>query len=99
MVTSLENPFGMLMFGLLFVGKPVPLHVPESVQPEIRRLAGLTPGPPGCCRSAITSTMLFAQSPVLEPKRQFGAGTPFTMGVGIVTIDGLVMPPKEFPTL
>src|SRR5271169_5057961 len=80
------------MFGLLLVGKPVPLHVtvmPESAHPATCKLAGLIVTPPAC-RSAIAFGMLFAQSPVAR-KRQLPA-------VGIETIDGLVMPPNEFPT-
>src|SRR5580658_9120991 len=59
-VTSLAKPFGILMFGLLFVGKPVPLQVtvaPESAQPAMFKLAGLTVIPPAC-RSAITLGIL-----------------------------------------
>ena len=92
----------MLMVGLLFRGKPVPLHStvpPESAHPATFKAAGLTVIPAaiaaGDMRSNITSGMLFAQSWVVRPvvrKEQFGVA-----GV-IETIDGLVMPPKEFPT-
>src|ERR1700674_513297 len=59
------------IFVWLFVGKPVPLQVtvePERAQPAIFKEAGLTTIPAataaGDVRSAITSGMLFWQSPV-----------------------------------
>src|ERR1700689_735483 len=94
--TSLLNPLGMLMVGSLFVGKPVPLQltvafggVPESAHPATCRLAGLMVTPPAC-RSAITSGMLSAQSPVAVNRQ--------VVFVGIVTIEGLVIPPNELAT-
>src|SRR3979490_43703 len=90
--TSLLNPLVMLMLGLLFRGKPLPLQVTggPSVQPAIFKLAGLTVIPPAC-KSLITSEMLLAQSPVGR-KTQFPAA-------GIETMDGEVMPANELPTL
>ena len=81
------------MLGLLLMGKPVPSHVtvePDMEHPETCKLAGLIVIPPAC-RSVITSGMLLAQSPG-APNTQFAAS-------GIETIDGLVMPPNELPTL
>src|ERR1700722_14224558 len=91
--TSLLNPFAMLIVGLLFVGNPLPLQLtvePESEQPATCKLAGLTVTP-AAWRSATASGMLSAQSPVAT-KRQVPLA-------GIVTIEGLVIPPKELLTL
>src|SRR5271154_5798063 len=92
-LTSLLNPFGMLIVGLLLVGNPLPLQVtaePASAQPATCKLAGLIVTPEAC-RSAMASTMLPAQSPVTLGERQLPAA-------GIETIDGLVIPPNELAT-
>src|SRR5580692_2638419 len=95
-LTLLLNPLGMLMVGSLFVGKPLPLQLtvafggaPDSAHPATCRLAGLMVTPPAC-RSATTSGMLSAQSPVAMNRQ--------VAFVGMVTIDGLVIPPNEFAT-
>src|SRR5271169_3109071 len=93
--TTLLNPLVMLMLGLLFVGNPVPLHVtddPDPVQPAIVMLAVLGVTPPAC-RSASTFGILSAQSPIP------GLNAQLPLIVGIVTIEGLVIPPNELPTL
>src|ERR1700693_1613378 len=86
------------MLSALFVGNPLPLHVteaPETAHPEISRLAGLTITPAatagGSVISAITSGILSAQSPA-KPNEQVPFGV-------MCTIEGLVIPPNELPTL
>src|SRR5271165_535499 len=93
--TSLLNPFGMLIDWVLFVGKPLPLQVtvaPARAQPATCRLAGLI-STPSACRSLMASTMLLAQSPVTVRERQL---PPLVVEA---TMKGLVIPPKELPTL
>ena len=68
---------------------------PDKEHPEISRLAGLTMTPAdlaaGSVISAIASGMLSAQSPA-KPKEHVPFGV-------MCTIDGLVTPPNELPTL
>src|SRR5579872_379677 len=91
--TTLLNPLVMAIPWVLFRGKPEPLQVtlePESAQPAIFKLAAST-GTPASCRSEIASGMLSAQSPENPPAQ----GTLLAMW----TIEGLVTPPNELPTL
>src|SRR5579872_1785082 len=92
--TLLLKPFVMAIPCVLFRGKPEPSHVtepPERAQPAIFRLAASI-GTPALARSAIASGMLSAQSPVVVSTHVPFAGR-------FATIEGLVTPPNELPTL
>src|SRR5215467_12170969 len=94
--TLLLKPLVMLMLCVLFRGNPEPSPVtepPDIEQPAIFKLAASI-GTLFARRSAIALGMLSAQSAAIRVGAMQLTDVP-TIG----TIDGLVTPPKELPTL